>query len=156
MRTNYQEGDSITEEDVGLVFRSRNGEQWKILCILYEDFIPVVAVNSKNTIVKKFNGDGQDGFRQTLIAPRDLDLVSFVGSYFEEDKKHRKFEFDCELIEKQSEIYSDKSLCQNITSKNIGHSCSGLSNVGRYSKECLNNDEKISKWKITMEELLDE
>jgi len=79
MRTSYTEGELLTKDDVGLVFRARDGQQWKVVCVSSEGH--VLALNEKNDDYNRLYSDGKLSATDKIF---DEDLVSFVGSEFTE------------------------------------------------------------------------
>ena len=143
MRTEYKEGEELTANDVGLVFRSRDGKQWKIVCVSTEGHI--LTLNKCNDDYNRLYLDGK--LSANNKTEFDEDLVSFVGPDFTEEKKLRRFEFDSFILEfPESPPNRDDSI-----DLAIGMSCSVPSpHKIWFSEEEMKN---VKKFKITMEEL---
>jgi len=148
MRTEYKEGDLLTKEDIGLVFKSRDEKQWKISCINNEFGVIIINKNQDNwyhvSTIGRADGMGYNN---------DCDIVSFIGPDFTEDKKLRIFEFEGYLGEHLAAPYE-----HNCIQVALGHFTTTIHNNLEILGSALANTtySKISKWKITMEELLND
>lgn len=93
MRTEYKEGDLLTKEDIGLVFKDREGYEVKITH--YDERDEDYALTTMNKIGYKYylTNTGSRLWEKS----HQNDLVSFVGPDFTEDKKHIKIEFEATL-----------------------------------------------------------
>ncbi len=166
MRTEYIEGDLLTKEDVGLVFKTRDGREYKLTAIVKEtrEGEHVAAFVDKDmTDILLLTRKGKDHDKPNLY---NADLVSFVGPDFTEDKKLREFEFEAWIGENHSQpihtanecihtVEEHNRNCHDPMSKQFGYHITGILNRGRiesyfFSKECKY---KFKKWKFTMKEL---
>lgn len=86
MRTEYNEGDLLTKEDIGLVFKTRDSIEYKLTALIKEkregDHVAVL-VDKNMTDIIILTKKGKDHDKPNLYKS---DLVSFVGSEFTEDK----------------------------------------------------------------------
>jgi len=81
MRTEYNEGDLLTKEDIGLVFKGKNGKKWRIInFLLHKESYPFIGLSDCGSLMMGFSLHGIAQFST-------YELVSFVGPYFTEDKK---------------------------------------------------------------------
>lgn len=144
MRTSYTEGELLTKDDIGLVFKCLNDEEYRIVCVCTNG-VTVIAVNKEGNYFLQFNGNGKINYKGS----DEYDLVSFVGPNFTENKPLRKFEFEANIC-----AVHDREF---ITLKNI--------NGKIFNKEIVKIKflcdefpyiENDKKYKITMEELPNE
>lgn len=83
MRTEYKEGDLLTKEDIGLVFKSREDREWKIVCFS-DKFLNITMVNKEQNTSINIE---YDGYFYNKVVQDINDLISFVGQDFTEEKK---------------------------------------------------------------------
>lgn len=144
MRTSYTEGELLTKDDIGLVFKNGEGQEWKIVCI-DETRIPdrtIVAINKDQDRYENYYSNGYFGNRFETME-YDLvsfDLVSFVGPDFTEEKAPapQKLEFEGYVNPGKRGIY-------------------GFLVCSIYKEEVKQymDDKNVKKYKITLEELPD-
>lgn len=148
MRTEYKEGDLLTKEDIGLVFKTKGGQEFKIVCLCEKTEYITLVNNAQCDSYKILNLNGKhDGLDYTSL----FDLVSFVGPDFTEDKKLRRFEFEAYLGENPCSPPFEHNTVQLA----VGHYTTILHNDFLTLESAVNNTgcNNISKWKITMKEL---
>jgi len=152
MRTEYKEGELLTKEDIGLVFKSRDGNEWKLVAFLdvpkieFHSLYKIIAISNKRSDPSKFTINGDFDADDKC----EHDLVSFVGPDFTEDKKLRKFEFEAYL----SELPNVEFTSQLAISKELGHACGSLFTEKKDAILSIFEKNTTSKWKVTMQELV--
>lgn len=146
MRISYTEGELLTKDDIGLVFKDRIGRQWKIECFS-ELYKLLVVINKDRNDWNNLTEYGKEDDK----FDEDCDFVSLVGFDFTEDKELRKFEFEAEIVENKS--MPPQSFLGKILGHILGHDACGFYKIGSFTKENLSEGVELSKWKLTMEEL---
>jgi len=154
MRTEYKEGGLVTREDVGLVFKSRNGNEYKLIGIVKEEHPGdhvACFIDKHSNVMKLLTKNGKEHLRPSKSY--DDDLVSFVGPDFTEDKKLRKFEFEAYVGENPTKE-NERIDPESSLDKTFGYPCGHKLVINKNSYHP--HYQYTSKWKITMEELRNE
>lgn len=151
MRTSYTEGELLTKDDIGLVFKSRSGEQWKLIALL-DSRMAAILVNFENKSCRHLRRNGKSVGKEFQEYITGDDLVSFVGPEFsdEVDKKvPRKFEFE-------GYIYEDKESKSFVDIYAIPTALRYCASSPFIKPDPFREKSNMTKWKFTMEEILDE
>lgn len=172
MRTEYKEGELLTKDDIGLVFKTRDGNQIKILAFLNVHYIPIITIDNNNKDIRRYTENGKFKFEGVGLSDGayEFDLISFVGPDFTEDKKLRKFEFEGWIGEDTSrplhtanQCIHDKEThdetCHDPIDKQFGYDVTGILNRSLVNAHLFSEKDckfKFKKWKIIMEELPNE
>lgn len=81
MRTEYREGEILTKDDIGLVFKSGDGVEWRVMAILDMSKKGVFAINSQNNCYVEFERNGKYLIYGDPNHTK-CNLVAFVGLNF--------------------------------------------------------------------------
>jgi hypothetical protein len=130
--------------ELNKVYRSRDGEQWKVVC--------VEPVNGKLLVVNKIQDSSnwltsEGKYRNLYDFESGYDLLEFVRDDFTEDKPLRSFKFEGYLNERQDmgpQVYDS-------VQQTLGYFATIFFTDLIYLRK--NGPYKNSKWEVTMKEL---
>jgi len=132
------------------IYKARNGEHYEVVYLSKKDKkYSIIAVNLESNYEYAFTKNGNYGPNHD----HPLDLIEYIGPELPKDP--RKFEFEAYLGEHEDEHAQIYYSLEN----QVGHLTSPLyteDGIKKMKSMSIGDWPKYSKWRVVMEEILDE